>query len=120
MIDTTFIYAQSCKILFDYSVRHSFIFERFITWLDVLSIILSSSISILLSIGDYLIANKACICDIEISHEKLEIGLIVLPLIDFVVILDMNWFSRYEVCINCSQKKVSLTCWCWSVLLSWC
>ena len=47
-------------------------------------------------------------CEVEIAGRKLAVELLVLPLLEFDVILGMDWLGRYEALIDCSRKRVTL------------
>ncbi|KAI0507940.1 hypothetical protein KFK09_014068 [Dendrobium nobile] len=72
------------------------------------SVLLPVSLSVILSAGNNLIAQKFYFCEIEISGKKWKLSLILLPISSYDVILGMYWLSLYDAQIDCMKKQVSL------------
>ena len=46
-------------------------------------------------------------CDVQVCGVTLHADLIVLNMIDFDIILGIDWLALYHACINCHGKQVS-------------
>ena len=47
-------------------------------------------------------------CLIEIGGRKLSVDLIELPVLEFDVILGIDWLDKYDANINCRTKSIVL------------
>jgi hypothetical protein len=52
-----------------------------------------------------------CECPINICESVLPANLVVLPMINYDVILGMDWLARHSTIINCARKQVTLKPW---------
>ena len=60
--------------------------------------------------GDCVIASHVIEgCDIEILNEHMKANLIVMPVIDFDVILGMDWLSSHFASLDCHDKVVKFS-----------
>lgn len=47
-------------------------------------------------------------CEVKVQGESLVANLVVLPIVDFDVILGMDWLATHRAQVDCSRKKVTL------------
>jgi len=45
---------------------------------------------------------------LSINHEVFEVDLIQLDLLEFNVVLGMDWLSKHRATMDCQRKKVTL------------
>ncbi|KAL0535932.1 hypothetical protein IC582_024862 [Cucumis melo] len=65
------------------------------------------SISIYSFRGVYVVDEKVKACQIEIAGHVVEVTLLVLDMLDFDVILGMDWLAANHASIDCSRKEVT-------------
>ncbi|KAL0540334.1 hypothetical protein IC582_024569 [Cucumis melo] len=95
-------------VLFDSGSSHSFISSAFVSHarleVEPLHHVLSVSTP---SGGCMLSKEKVKACQIEIAGHVIEVTLIVLDMLDFDVILGMDWLAANHASIDCSRKEVT-------------
>ncbi|KAA0047905.1 retrotransposon protein, putative, Ty3-gypsy subclass [Cucumis melo var. makuwa] len=95
-------------VLFDSGSSHSFISSAFVLHarleLEPLHHVLSVSTP---SRENMLLKEKVKACQIEIAGHVIEVTLLVLDMLDFDVILGMDWLAANHASIDCSRKEVA-------------
>ncbi|KAL0537039.1 hypothetical protein IC582_026007 [Cucumis melo] len=95
-------------VLFDSGSSHSFISSAFVLHarleVEPLHHVLSVSTP---SGGCIMSKEKVKACQIEIAGHVIEVTLIVLDMLDFDVILGMDWLAANHASIDCSRKEVT-------------
>ncbi|TYK02180.1 ty3-gypsy retrotransposon protein [Cucumis melo var. makuwa] len=95
-------------VLFDSGSSHSFISSAFLLHarleLEPLHHVLSVSTP---SRENMLSKEKVKACQIEIAGHVIEVTLLVLDMLDFDVILGMDWLAANHASIDCSRKEVA-------------
>ena len=92
-------------MLFDSGATHSFISIEFAICLNICPESLSEKLYISTPMGDCVIASHVIKgCDIKILNEHMKANLIVMPMIDFDVILGMDWLSSHLFSLDCHDK----------------
>ncbi|KAL0537454.1 hypothetical protein IC582_026432 [Cucumis melo] len=95
-------------VLFDSGSSHSFISSTFVLHarleVEPLHHVLSVSTP---SGGCMLSKERVKACQIEIAGHVIEVTLIVLDMLDFDVILGMDWLAANHASIDCSRKEVT-------------
>ncbi|PKU81483.1 hypothetical protein MA16_Dca023724 [Dendrobium catenatum] len=107
---TGIIYVQCLpnRVLFDTGTSHSFISQEFIKKhaLDVCT--MPTTLLVLLPDGSSMIATNMCSTFLTICEREFNVVLIVLPLLEFDVILRMDLMSNQFISIDCSKKVVKI------------
>ncbi|XP_073035217.1 uncharacterized protein [Primulina eburnea] len=104
---TILISGKVATTLIDTGATHSFISEQFMHSLGLVHIGEIVHFSIVLPSGDYIHSSSVIrVCPVQVDDELLNADLIVIPMIDFDVILGMDWLSTYRAVIDCVAKTV--------------
>ncbi|KAL0549259.1 hypothetical protein IC582_013740 [Cucumis melo] len=95
-------------VLFDSGSSHSFISSAFV-WHARLEVEpLHQILSVSTPSGECMLSKeKVKACQIEIAGHVIEVTLIVLDMLDFDVILGMDWLAANHASIDCSRKEVT-------------
>ncbi|XP_073271482.1 uncharacterized protein [Primulina huaijiensis] len=104
---TILISGKVATTLIDTGATHSFISEQFMHSLGLALIGEIVHFSIVLPSGDYIHSSSVIrACPVQVDEELLNADLIVIPMIEFNVILGMDWLSTYRAVIDCVAKTV--------------
>ncbi|XP_073298490.1 uncharacterized protein [Primulina huaijiensis] len=104
---TILISEKVATTLIDIGVTHSFISEEFMHSLGLAPIGKIVHFSIVLPSGDYIHSSSVIrACPVQVDEELLFADFIVIPMIEFNVILRMDWLSTYRAVIDCVAKIV--------------
>ncbi|XP_020683951.2 uncharacterized protein LOC110100682, partial [Dendrobium catenatum] len=96
----------SARVLFDSGASHSFIAEIFCKKVHLELVSFTPGLHVRLPAGNYLNASTTCSVDFMIADRKFQADLIVLPLVEFDIILGMDWLVKHFATIECWKKKV--------------
>ncbi|KAL4016880.1 hypothetical protein IC575_024542 [Cucumis melo] len=114
-------------VLFDSCSSHSFISSAFVLHARLEVEPLHHVLSVSTPSGECMLSKeKVKACQIEIAGHVIEVTLLVLDMLDFDVILGMDWLAANHASIDCSRKEVIsamrasklLTQGTWSILAS--
>ncbi|KAL0561539.1 hypothetical protein IC582_001972 [Cucumis melo] len=95
-------------VLFDSSSSHSFISSAFVLHAHLEVEPLHHVLSISTPSGECMLSKeKVKACQIEITGHVIEVTLLVLDMLDFDVILGMDWLAANHASIDCSRKEVA-------------
>ncbi|KAL0544333.1 hypothetical protein IC582_019446 [Cucumis melo] len=95
-------------VLFDSGSSHSFISSAFVSHARLEVEPLRYVLSVSTPSGECMLSKeKVKACQIEISGHVIEVTLIVLDMLDFDVILGMDWLAANHASIDCSRKEVT-------------
>ncbi|KAL0536920.1 hypothetical protein IC582_025883 [Cucumis melo] len=95
-------------VLFDSGSSHSFISSAFVSHARLEVEPLHQILSVSTPSGECMLSKeKVKACQIEISGHVIEVTLIVLDMLDFDVILGMDWLAANHASIDCSRKEVT-------------
>ncbi|KAL0551527.1 hypothetical protein IC582_010616 [Cucumis melo] len=95
-------------VLFDSGSSHSFISSAFVSHARLKVEPLHHVLSVSTPSGECMLSKeKVKACQIEIAGHVIEVTLIVLDMLDFDVILGMNWLAANHASIDCSRKEVT-------------
>ncbi|KAL0551449.1 hypothetical protein IC582_010537 [Cucumis melo] len=95
-------------VLFDSGSSHSFISSAFVLHARLEVEPLHHVLSVSTPSGECMLSKeKVKACQIEIAGHVIEVTLIVLDMLDFDVILGMDWLAANHASINCSRKEVT-------------
>ncbi|KAL0551700.1 hypothetical protein IC582_010789 [Cucumis melo] len=95
-------------VLFDSGSSHSFISSAFVSHARLEVEPLHHVLSVSTPSGECLLSKeKVKACQIELAGHVIEVTLIVLDMLDFDVILGMDWLAANHASIDCSRKEVT-------------
>ncbi|KAL0537123.1 hypothetical protein IC582_026093 [Cucumis melo] len=95
-------------VLFDSGSSHSFISSAFVSHARLEVEPLHHVLSVSTPSGERMLSKeKVKACQIEIAGHVIEVTLIVLDMLDFDVILGMDWLAANHASIDCSRKEVT-------------
>ncbi|KAL0560579.1 hypothetical protein IC582_000988 [Cucumis melo] len=95
-------------VLFDSSSSHSFISSAFVLHARLEVKPLHHVLSVSTPSGECMLSKeKVKACQIVIAGHVIEVTLLVLDMLDFDVILGMDWLAANHASINCSRKEVA-------------
>ncbi|KAL0556960.1 hypothetical protein IC582_005478 [Cucumis melo] len=95
-------------VLFDSGSSHSFISSAFVSHARLEVEPLHHVLSVSTPSGECMLSKeKVKACQIEIASHVIEVTLIVLDMLDFDVILGMDWLAANHASIDCSRKEVT-------------
>ena len=94
-------------VLFDSGATHSFVSPSFALCLDMRFDVLNSPLTVLTPVGEvYLINRFLSRCEVCIEDEILLVDLVELEILEFDVILGMDWLSAHHAVLDCFNKVV--------------
>ena len=97
-------------VLFDSGAIHSFVSPSFALCLDMRFDVLSSPLIVLTPIGEVYSINRVFPrCEVCIEDEILLVDLVELEILEFDVILGMDWLSAHHTILECFNKVVTLS-----------
>ncbi|KAL0551316.1 hypothetical protein IC582_010402 [Cucumis melo] len=95
-------------VLFDSGSSHSFISSAFVSHARLEVEPLHHVLSVSTPSGECMLSKeKVKACQIEIAGHVIGVTLIVLDMLDFDVILGMDWLAANHASIDCSRKEVT-------------
>ncbi|KAA0060734.1 ty3-gypsy retrotransposon protein [Cucumis melo var. makuwa] len=95
-------------VLFDLGSSHSFISSAFVLHARLEVEPLHHVLSVSTPSGECMLSKeKVKACQIEIAGHVIEVTLLVLDMLDFDVILGMDWLAANHASIDCSRKEVT-------------
>ncbi|KAL0546488.1 hypothetical protein IC582_016398 [Cucumis melo] len=95
-------------VLFDSGSSHSFISSAFVLHARLEVEPLHHVLSVSTPSGECMLSKERVkACQIEIAGHVIEVTLLVLDMLDFDVILGMDWLSANHASIDCSRKEVT-------------
>ena len=109
VIQGTFLLSRLyARVLFDYGVSHSFIAASVVIELGLEVEALEEPLYVSSSVGIKARIGIICRgCELEISGILLIVDLRVMDMLEFDVILRMNWLTAYRVIIDCERRRVT-------------
>ncbi|KAL0537629.1 hypothetical protein IC582_026612 [Cucumis melo] len=95
-------------VLLDSGSSHSFISSAFVLHARLEVEPLHQVLSVSTPSGECMLSKeKVKACQIEIAGHVIEVTLLVLDMLDFDVILGMDWLAANDASIDCSRKEVT-------------
>ncbi|TYK30962.1 ty3-gypsy retrotransposon protein [Cucumis melo var. makuwa] len=95
-------------VLFDSGSSHSFISSAFVLHARLEVEPLHHVLSVSTPSGECMLSKeKVKACQIEIAGHVIEVTMLVLDMLDFDVILGMDWLAANHASIDCSHKEVA-------------
>ena len=93
--------------MIDSGASHSFVSTLFVKKLDMMPELLMETCSVSFPSGDNLVAwFYFKVIPVKIPGWEFSIDILVLELVDFDVILGIDWLSNYNANIFCKKKKI--------------
>ncbi|XP_070039206.1 uncharacterized protein [Nicotiana tomentosiformis] len=103
------VYHRDASALYDPGSIYSYVSSYFAPYLDISRDSLSSPIYVSTHVGDSIVVDRVYrSCLVVISDFETRFDLLLLIMVDFNVIFDMDWLSPYHVILNCHAKIVTL------------
>ncbi|KAL0560141.1 hypothetical protein IC582_000535 [Cucumis melo] len=105
---TLLVLGHYALVLFDSGSSHSFISSTFVLHARLEVEPLHHVLSVSTPSGECMLSKeKVKTCQIEIAGHVIEVTLLVLDMLDFDVILGMDWLAANHASIDCSRKEVT-------------
>ena len=100
------------KILFDSGASHSFVVSSSVDVLGLEVETLDESLHVSSPLGTRVRIDQICWdCELEISGILLMVDLRVMDILDFDVILGMDWLTAHRVVIDCDSRRITAYTW---------
>ena len=97
-------------VLFNSGATRFFVSPSFVLCLDMRFDVLNSRLTVLTPVGEvYLINRFLSGCEVCIEDEILLVDLVELEILEFDVILGMDWLSAHHAVLDCFNKEVTLS-----------
>ena len=97
-------------VLFDSGATHSFVSPSFFLCLDMRFDVLNNPLTVLTPVREvYLINRFLSRCEVCIEDEILLVDLVELEILEFNVILGMNWLFAHHAVLDYFNKVVTLS-----------
>ncbi|KAL4032921.1 hypothetical protein IC575_006004 [Cucumis melo] len=108
VVGTLPVLGHYALVLFDSGSSHSFISSAFVLHARLEVEPLHHVLSVSTPSGECMLSKeKVKACQIEIAGHVIEVTLLVLDMLDFDVILGMDWLAANHASIDCSRKEVA-------------
>lgn len=104
---TLSVCSQDAHVLFDPGATYSFVSLYFAPRLGKSSSFLDETLVVTTPVGNNVLAKSVYYsCDVSIEGKVLPADLVVLNMVDFDVILGMDWLSLHHATVDCHNKVV--------------
>ena len=109
VIHGTFLLSRLCaRILFDYGASHSFIATSCVREMGLEVETLEKSLYVSSPLGTRVSVDMICWSyELEIPEILLIVDLRVMDILEFDVILGMDWLTAHRVVIGCKRRRVT-------------
>ena len=109
VIQGTFIlFSLWARVLFDFSASHLFITASCVKYLGLEVETLEESLHVSSPLETMVNVDKICQgCELKISGILLTVDLGVIDMLEFDVILGMDWLMAHRVIIDCDRRRVT-------------
>ena len=88
-------------VLFDFGATHYFISPSFALCLDMRFDVLNDPLTVLTPVGEVYLINRVFLgCEVCIEDEILLVDLVELEILEFDIILDMDWLSAHHAVLD--------------------
>ena len=105
---TFLLYHLWARVLFDYGASHSFIDASVVIELGLEVETLEEPLYVSSPLGIRARIGMICrVCEWEISGTLLTMDLRIMDMLEFDVILGMDWLTAYKVIIDCERRRVT-------------
>ncbi|XP_070025160.1 uncharacterized protein [Nicotiana sylvestris] len=100
---------RDASVLFDPGSTYSYVSSYFASYLVMPHDSFSSPIYVTMPVGDSIIVDHVyCSCVVSVGSLETSVDLLVLDMVDFDVILGMDWLSPYHTILECHAKMMTL------------
>ncbi|XP_070045382.1 uncharacterized protein [Nicotiana tomentosiformis] len=100
---------RNASILFDPGYTYSFMSSYFASYLVMPCDSLSAPVYVSMPVGDSIIVDHVYhSCVVSIGSLDTSVNLLLLDMIDFDIILSMDWLSPYHAILDCHTKMMTL------------
>lgn len=102
---------HSASILFGLGSSYSYTSTYFTSNIDIMRELLAKLICVFTSAGKSLVVNQVYwVCVVTFIGRDIVSYLILLDMVDFDLILGMDWLSHYHDILDCHVKIMTLSC----------
>ena len=102
-----FVNSRPAYVLFDTGATHTFMSARFARTLDSPQEILSHKFHTTLSSGEVMVSTHRCrALIVHIADRELYTDAVILEMIDYDLIIGMDFLSKYNASIECRRRRV--------------
>ncbi|XP_070005190.1 uncharacterized protein [Nicotiana sylvestris] len=103
------VYSRDVSVLFDLGSTYSYVSSLFAHFLDLLRESLSTHVYVSTPMGDFVVVDQIYqSCAVTFCGYKTRANLLLLDMIDFEVILGMDWLAPYHAILDWHAKTVTL------------
>ncbi|XP_070047222.1 uncharacterized protein [Nicotiana tomentosiformis] len=103
------VYHRDASIIFDLGSTYSYVSSYFAPFLGVSCDSLSSPIYVSTHVGDSIIVDRVYqSCSVVLGGFETRADLLLLSMVDFDIILCMDWLSPYHAILDCHTKTMTL------------
>ena len=96
------------RVLFDLGATHSFVSKKFTVLLNRSYELLESPLIVLTLVGKTMTTSLMLrACPTNLRDRLVLANLVLLDIVDYDVILGMDWLSQHHACMNCFDKIVT-------------
>ncbi|XP_070020579.1 uncharacterized protein [Nicotiana sylvestris] len=101
--------SRNASVLFDPGSTYSYVSSYFASYLVVPHDSLNAPMYVSTHVGDAIIVDRIyCSFVVTIGSFEICIDLLLLDMVDFDVILGMDWMSPYHAILDCHAKTMTL------------
>ncbi|XP_070034381.1 uncharacterized protein [Nicotiana tomentosiformis] len=103
------VYSRDASILFDPGSTYSYVSSYFASYLVVPRDSLSAPVFVSTPVGDAIFVDHVYrSCVVTLGSLETHVDLLLFDMVDFDVILGMDWMSPYHAILNCHANMVTL------------
>lgn len=103
------VFHRDASVLFDPGSTYSYVSSYFASYLVVPCDSLSASVCVSTPVGDSVVVDHVYrLCVVTIDNSETSVDLLLLDMVDFDIILGMDWMSPYHAILDCHAKTVTL------------
>ncbi|XP_070011172.1 uncharacterized protein [Nicotiana sylvestris] len=103
------IYGRDASVLFDPGSTYSYVLSLFAHFLAIASESLGTLIHVSTLVGDSVVMDRIYrSCVVTFCSFEIRADLLLLDMIDFEIILGMDWLSPYQAVLDCHAKTIAL------------
>ncbi|XP_052882707.1 uncharacterized protein LOC108459261 [Gossypium arboreum] len=103
------LYSEPVYALIDLGSSHSYINSKLVESGKLKSEISRVSIEVSSLLGQTVLVNQVCPrCSLIIQNKTFPVDLLIMPFVDFDIILGMDWLSEHNVILDCYKKRFSI------------
>ncbi|XP_070016981.1 uncharacterized protein [Nicotiana sylvestris] len=106
---TVSVCSRDASVLFDPRSTYSYVSSYFATYLVVPHDSLIAPVYVSILVGDYIVVDRVYrSCVVIIGGLETRVDLLLLDIVNFDIILGMDWLSPYHAILDCHAKIVTL------------